>query len=96
MAFIIDILETNGVFDKVIELMNPEEYKYLIQELETYKTDICKYRTSVNGIIRAAIEDLPSNVQKAVDTLKELDPNQFKELASIATSLNGVISLNQG
>ena len=91
-----DILETNGVFDKVIELMNPEEYKYLIQELETYKTDICKYRTSVNGIIRAAIEDLPSNVQKAVDTLKELDPNQFKELASIATSLNGVISLNQG
>ena len=82
-----DILETNSIIDKVIELMNPDEYKFLLTELNTYKTDICKYRTSINGIIRAAIDDLPENVQKAVDILKSINPDQFKEILSIADTL---------
>ena len=85
-----DILETNGIIDKVLEQMNKDEYDYLLKTLNDYKEDICKYRTSVNGIIRAAIEDLPTNVQKAVDTLKDIKPEQFKELTEIANTLNTI------
>lgn len=83
-----DILQTNGIIDKVIELMDEDEYNYLFNMLNAYKEDLCNYRTTMASVLRAAIMDLPKNAEKALDILKQLDPNDFKELADIANTLN--------
>ena len=89
-ADVYDILCTNGIIDKVLDNMDEDEYNYLFDMLMSTKEEVCKYKNSVIGLIRNAIDNLPQNAEKAVGLLKELDPKQFKELFDIANTLNTI------
>lgn len=88
-----DILYTNGIIEKVVSLMNEEEYQYIFEMLNNTKEEICRYRHTLAGVIRGAIESLPQNAEKAVEILQNLDPEQFQELTDIANTLNNIPGL---
>lgn len=69
-----------------------------IQDLQDYIYAIGKARiessTSAGGVIQSIIQDLPKNAQKAIDLMKEINPDQFKELMEMANSLKGGKAIN--
>ena len=69
-----------------------------IQELQDFIYEVGRARiqssTSAGGVIQSIIQDLPKNAQKAIDLMKEINPDQFKELMDMANSLKGGKPIN--
>jgi len=84
-----DKLECNDIFDKVIELIPEEEYRWLFDTLERMKKDALAYKNTAAAVLRGIIQDLPKNAAEAAEIMNSFDPEKYKAVADFAIAANG-------
>ena len=84
-----DILETNGFFDKMMEVFNEDEYNDLLSYIEKQKEDELKYNTTAAALVRSIIQDLPAQAEAMQDILNNFDKDKYQEVINFAKAANG-------
>jgi len=84
-----DILQGNGLIDKILEQIDENEYDFLFNNICELKTDREDYNKSLNGIIQNLIETLPLRAEEMSEILNNFDKEKFKEVMDFAKAANG-------
>ena len=88
-----DILQRSGLIAAVKEQISEDELSslwYLMGEIEYKLKD---YKGSLLSFLTDAINNLPTKTEKAIETLKQLDPTLIQNLSAgpFATIFNGIM-----
>ena len=86
---IYDTLESNGLMAEIIKAIPEEEYNLLFNYINEVIENKMYWNTSASAIANKIINDLPSNMQAAVDALNNFDQDKFKAVQSFAKAANG-------
>lgn len=86
---IYDTLESNGLMAEIIKAIPEEEYNLLFNYINEVIENKMHWNTSASAIANKIINDLPSNMQAAVDALNNFDQDKFKAVQSFAKAANG-------
>jgi hypothetical protein len=86
---IYDVLVSNGIMDKIVELIPDSEYTYLKDVIETTAKDMEDYNSRAGGAIRSLINDLPEQANTFVEIMENFNPEQFQNVIDFATVANG-------
>jgi hypothetical protein len=86
---IYDTLVSNGIMDKIVELIPDSEYAYLKDVIETTAKDMEDYNSRAGGAIRSLINDLPEQANSFVQIMENFNPEQFQNVIDFATAANG-------
>ena len=89
-----DILETNGIIDKVVSIIGTE-YEDLKTILEQTKQNNLNYQNTAAAVIRKFIDDLPANAAAAKEIVDSFDPAQYQSVIDFAAAANGGRPINQ-
>lgn len=82
-----DILESNKIIDKIIEVVPEEEYNFLMDMMNNIKETSMKYNISVAGAINGIIENLPKNAQTAADIVDNFDATKYENVVDFARGI---------
>lgn len=80
-------LVSSGLMDTVIENIEEREYNEVFNYLAETRMTKEQYGRSAAALVKAFIEDLPGNAEKAMDIIKDFNPDQMKELINLADTL---------
>lgn len=80
-------LVSSGLMDTVIENIEEREYNEVFNYLGETKNIKEQYGRSAAALVKAFIEDLPGNAEKAMDIIKDFNPDQMKELINLADTI---------
>lgn len=79
-----DMLETNGIIDKIVSEIPTAEYEYLYDMLNTSKAYNSKYNLSAASILNKIITDMPKNAASAAKIVEDFDPEKYKNVLNFA------------
>lgn len=83
-----DILESNGIFNVIINAMDPEEYKHLYDNAIACANNFYQYKNSILGIIDAMNVDYTKlNLDATEIQAKLADENNLAFLKNVLTKL---------
>lgn len=74
---------SSGLMDTFLNNFNETEYQSLRALLTSLVKSCSEAKRSIVSLARDAIENLPGNMQKAVESLREINPDQVKQLMEI-------------
>lgn len=94
MMNLYDRLESNGFINEIIEAMDQDEYKNLLDYLDIMKEENLKYKNTAAAVISRIVEDLPAKMAEAKEILDTVDLDKYQEAANFATALNGGRPIN--
>ena len=77
-------LQSNGLIDMVLEKIPEDEYNLILTYSERIIKDRTKYKTSAAGIIKNAIDSLPTQMERAANIANTLDLSQFEKILAVA------------
>ena len=84
-----DILESNGVINDVITVMNDTEYQDLRTYLYEMKENDLNYSNTAAAVIQRFIRDLPTQIEATKEALDNFDMSKYPELMNFVTAANG-------
>ena len=84
-----DVLQSNGVLDKIIDAIDDEEYNYLYTLLVETEEKRNEYSKSLIGIVNAMSNTISQDGEKLNEIVNQFDPNQFKNVLEFAQAANG-------
>lgn len=93
-AKLYDILLSNGVFDKVCEVIPEDEYYQLIDMLEESIKTYSDYNNSIYSIISNLSNRMPEMMETLADSINNFDPAKYKAVVDFAQAANGNRPLN--
>ena len=83
-----DILESNGIFNEIIDAIPKVEYKSIIDGVEECSDAVYTYRNSVMGILDIIGQDYSNTQYEATSIQKALaDPQNLSLLKDVLTKL---------
>ena len=88
-AKIYDILESNGIIDRILAALPEQEYAELINYMTTMKTIILKYRNTAGAVLQTIVQDLPKNAAAAKEIIDHFDKTKYQAVIDFATAANG-------
>lgn len=91
---IYDCLKSNGFIDQFIEILKPDEYKYLLNTIRKIVSDYMNYKNTAGAVIQSFINDLPKNAQVAADIVDSFDKDKYKAVVDFARAANGGRPIN--
>lgn len=84
-----DILESNGLIDKIIAEIPEKEYSELLNMTnEKVETEL-KYSTTAAAIIDNLIQDLPIQAGKMTEIMNEFDLEKYQNVLNFVKAANG-------
>ncbi|MCC8068724.1 MAG: hypothetical protein LIO71_03035 [Ruminococcus sp.] len=86
---IYDCLKSNGFIDKMLELIDEDEYNELINWIDQIVEDTMRYKNSAAAVLQSLITDLPGNAEAAARIVDSFDPSQYQAVVDFATAANG-------
>ena len=89
-----DRLECHGFINEIIQAMNQDEYKNLVDYLNVMKKEKLNYNNTTAAVLSRIIQDLPKNAEAAKEILEGFDLEKYQEAANFATALNGGRPIN--
>ena len=84
-----DILQTNGFFDKMMEVFNEEEYNDLLKYVDLQKELELTYSTTAAGIFYNLVKELPNQAENLKEILNNFDPQKYQAVIDFAKAANG-------
>lgn len=84
-----DVLSSNEILVKILELIPDSEYKILYSYIEELKENILNYKYTAAATIQSIIQDLPKNAQAAMDIVNNFDKEKYQEVIDFAKAANG-------
>ena len=83
-----DLLESNGIFNQVIELIPAEEYSFLLKSIDECIKSIYEYVNSARGIMESIAEDYQEVGKDAAEIEGKIrNPENLKFLREVLTKL---------
>lgn len=82
-----DMLESNDVFNTVIEYMNEKEYENLLYWMEEVQTKMTQYDNSFTGVVNNLLTSFPENAKIAADIVDNFDPEKFENVVNFAKGI---------
>lgn len=86
---IYDTLKSNGFIDKLLEVIDDNEYNDLFEYMVTIEEDIMNYRNTAGAVIQSLINDLPKNAEAAAKIVDSFNPEKYKQVIQFAEAANG-------
>ena len=103
---IYDMLNYNGIIDKVVAAIPEDEYKELWDAIDNIKKDTLTYKNTAGAVLQSVINDLPRNAAAAKEIVESWSPEKFAQIKSltetaVAAGINNnpndkVIAFNPG
>lgn len=84
-----DICESNGLIQKVIEVIPEEEYNTLRDNLIDMLDNYNKYRNSARALVEQFSMFAPQQAENIAEKLKDLDVEKVKELFDVTKETGG-------
>ena len=85
---IYDSLKSNGLLDKILEVIPDDEYNELYSFMEEEIEVKQRYDLSISGLISKVINELPANAEAAMKIVENLDAEKFSNVLEFAKSVN--------
>ena len=85
---IYDSLKSNGLLDKILEVIPDDEYNELYSFMEEEIEVKQRYDLSISGLISKVINELPANAEAAMKIVENFDPEKFSNVLEFAKSIN--------
>ena len=83
-----DLLESNGIFNQVIELIPAEEYSFLLESIDECIKSVYEYVNSARGIMESIAEDYKNIGEEATEIEGKIrNPENLKLLRDVLTKL---------
>lgn len=83
-----DLLESNGIFSEIINLIPSEEYAFLLDSIDECIKSVYKYVNSARGIMESIAEDYQEIGKEAEKIEGEIkNPENLKFLREVLTKL---------
>jgi hypothetical protein len=89
-----DTLKSNGFIDKMLDVLNEDEYNDLIEFMEDIIADTLNYKNTAAAVIQSLINDLPGNAKAAREIVDSFDPEKYQAVIDFATAANGGRPIN--
>jgi hypothetical protein len=89
-----DTLKSNGFIDKMLDVLNEDEYNDLIEFMEDIIADTLNYKNTAAAVIQSLINDLPGNAKAAMEIVDSFDPEKYQAVIDFATAANGGRPIN--
>ena len=86
---IYDCLKSNGFIDKLLDIIDEDEYNELLGWLEELVSDNLHYKNSAAAVLQSVINDLPKSAEAAAKIVDNFDPSQYQAVVDFATAANG-------
>lgn len=86
---IYDNLKSNGFIDKLVEVINNDEYNFLFNYMEETIEDIMKYKNTAGAVLQSVINDLPKNAEIAKNIVESFDQSKYQQVVDFAAAANG-------
>ena len=87
-AKLYDLLENNGIIDKVITLIPKEEYNFLIKSIDDCTKAVYAYVNSARGIMESIVADYENTNLDATEIEKKIqNPENLELLRNVLTKL---------
>ena len=84
-----DILESNGIIDKVVAAIPELEITNLEERISEYIEKIEQYNRSGAYLVSKIIQDLPTTAAAAAKIVEEFNPEKYQAVIDFATAANG-------
>lgn len=88
-----DALNSNGIFDLVLENIPEDEYETLFSYLAEVAEEDSNFKNSLVGIIHSFIREIPVQASKLTDLLGSIDMEQYQNIMNMIKTLNNGKSL---
>lgn len=84
-----DILQSNGILDKIIDAIDDEEYNYLYTLLVETENKRNTYEKSLIGLLDTFSNKVNTDSDILQDILNSFDPSQLQNVMKFAQAANG-------
>ena len=91
---IYDTLVSNGVLDKVLEVIPETEFNTLYSYLNEQEKAILTYKNTMGGVVTELIENLPLQAEQMQKIVDNFDPQKFQNVLDFAKAANGGREIN--
>ena len=88
-AALFDALESSGFIEAVVQVMNPEEYKYLYDTLMAMVKMRGKYNNTIGAVAKKLLIEMPETMELAKNVMESFDKEKFAEVLAFAKAANG-------
>lgn len=82
-ADLYDKLQCSGLIDQVIAHMDQDEYKHLLDYLDSNRRAVDEHNHSVGGFMETLVNDLPIKMQQTMDVI-DANKDKFPEVERLA------------
>ena len=83
-----DLLESNGIFNEIIQLIPAEEYSFLLESIDECIKSVYEYVNSARGIMESIAEDYQEVGKDAAEIEGKIrNPENLKLLRDVLTKL---------
>lgn len=89
-----DILDSNDIITKVLELIPEEEWAELKEFIQIQKNTNMIYKRSAAFLIGQFINELPERMKEVGKIINEFDPSKYQAVVDFATAANGGRNIN--
>ena len=90
-----DMLQSNGIINKIIAAMDENEYNGLLNMINERIENELRYNTTAAALISKFIDDLPANAEAAQKIVDNFDPNKYQAVVDFAKAANGNRSIEE-
>ena len=91
---IYDTLVSNGILDKVLEVIPETEFNTLYSYLNEQEKAILTYKNTIGGVVTELIENLPLQAEQMQKIVDNFDPQKFQNVLDFAKAANGGREIN--
>ena len=84
-----DELNTNDIFDKVIDAIPDKEYYGIRNAVAIMIKRNEEFKGKAAALIQSLIQDLPANAQAAAKIVDNFDPEKYQNVINFAKAANG-------
>ena len=91
---IYDILETNGIIEKVCNAIPKVEFDDLVDLLNGQQKNNVEFKQSAAYLIGQFINMLPEQMEKVGEIVNNFDPQKYQAVVDFATAANGGRNIN--
>lgn len=85
-----DVLYSSGLIDKLVSLIDEEEYNFLVDMMTKMKEEKLQYSNTAAAVIKTLVQDLPKNAEAAAKMVDEFDPQKYEQVVNFARSAGAV------
>ena len=82
-------LNTSGFLDKFLTLINENDYKEMLDNIEEISELKMKYNASAANFLRTFVDDLPGGLENAQQIIDNFDPEKYQAVVDFAKAANG-------